>query len=84
MFTFTWVPDIPGDFKVIATFAGSESYWPSFAETSFTVMEAPEPTPAPTPEPANTAELYFVPATTGIIVAIAVVGVVLMLMLRKQ
>jgi hypothetical protein len=84
MFTFSWVPDIPGDFKVIATFAGSESYWPSFAETSFTVMEAPEPTPAPTSEPANTAELYFVPATAGIIVAIAVVGVVLMLMLRKR
>ena len=35
MFTFTWTPDIPGDFTVYATFAGSESYYPSHADASF-------------------------------------------------
>jgi outer membrane protein assembly factor BamB len=83
-FHYTWTPIIPGDYTVYATFEGSEGYWPSQAETAFTVMEAPEATPPPTPEPASTADLYFVPATAGIIVAIAVVGVVLMLMLRKR
>jgi hypothetical protein len=84
MFTFSWVPDISGDYTVVATFTGSESYWPSYAETSFSVMEAPEATPPPTPTPASAADLYFVPGVTGIIVAIAVVGVVLMLMLKKR
>jgi hypothetical protein len=83
-FHYTWVPDIPGDYTVIATFAGSESYWPSHAETAFTVMQEAEATPAPTPTPASMSEMYFVPSVAGIIVAVAVVGAVLVLMLRKR
>jgi outer membrane protein assembly factor BamB len=83
-FGFTWTPDIPGDYKVIATFAGSNSYYGSSAATHFYASDAPQPTPAPTPQPASAAELYFVPATIGIIIAIAVVGAVLILMLRKR
>src|SRR5512147_2805688 len=30
-FTFTWQPDIPSSYKLIASFTGSESYWPSSA-----------------------------------------------------
>jgi outer membrane protein assembly factor BamB len=83
-FKLLWEPPVPGEYTVIATFAGSEGYWPSHAETAVGVTEAPEATPAPTPEPASTADLYFVPATAGIIIAIAVVGIVLILMLRKR
>jgi outer membrane protein assembly factor BamB len=83
-FYYTWVPDIPGDFKVIATFAGSESYWPSHAETAFTVMQEAEVTPPPTPTPASIADIYLVPSVIGIIVAIAVATVVIVLMLRKR
>jgi outer membrane protein assembly factor BamB len=83
-FKLLWEPLVPGEYTVMATFAGSEGYWPSHAETAVGVTEAPEATPAPTPEPASPADLYFVPATAGIIVAIAVVGVVLILMLRKR
>jgi hypothetical protein len=83
-FSYMWEPDIPGKYTLIATFGGSESYGSSWAETAFGVVEAPQATPPPTPEPASAADLYFVPATAGIIVAIAVVGVVLMLMLRKR
>ena len=35
MFSLTWTPDITGDYTVIASFAGSESYYSSSAETSF-------------------------------------------------
>jgi hypothetical protein len=84
-FGYAWeTPDIPGKYTIIATFAGSESYWPSYAETNAFVSETPAAPPAPTPEPATAADLYFVPATAGIIVAIAAVGVVLMLTLRKR
>ena len=85
MFTYSWTPDIEGQYIVYASFAGSESYWPSNAETSFVVDEAAA-TPAPTAAPqASTADMYFVPAVAGIIVAIIIVGAVLaLLMLRKR
>jgi outer membrane protein assembly factor BamB len=83
-FYYTWTPTIPGDFKVIATFAGSNGYWPSHAETAFTVMQAPAATPAPTPQPASIADMYFLPMSIVTIILIVIVGVVLFLMLRKR
>jgi hypothetical protein len=84
MFTYTWTPDIEGSYTVIATFAGSNSYWPSSSETSFAV-DPTAPTQAPTAAPAqSTADMYFVPAVAGIIVAIIIVGVVILLALRKR
>jgi len=84
LYSFAWEPDIPGKYTVIATFAGSESYWSSMAETAFNVEEAPAATPAPTPGPQSAADLYFVPAVIGLLVAIIIVGVVMVLMLRKR
>ena len=39
-FTFSWLPDIDGQYIVYASFDGSESYWPSHAVTSFAVYAA--------------------------------------------
>jgi hypothetical protein len=85
-FGLAWeAPTIPGKYTIIATFGGSGSYYASFAETYAYVTEAPSETPAPTPTPASMADLYFVPATIGVIVAIAVVGILLaLLLLRKR
>ncbi|MBT0159463.1 PQQ-binding-like beta-propeller repeat protein [Candidatus Bathyarchaeota archaeon A05DMB-2] len=85
-FGFAWeTPNIPGKYTIIATFGGSKAYYASFAETYAYVTEAPSETPAPTPTPASVADLYFVPATVGTIVAIAVVGALLaLLLLRKR
>jgi hypothetical protein len=83
-FSYDWIPDIPGKFTVVASFAGSESYYPSQAETAFTVDAAAEATPGPTPTPVSMSEMYFLPSVAGIIVAVAVVGAVLVLMLRKR
>ncbi|MBT0160362.1 PQQ-binding-like beta-propeller repeat protein [Candidatus Bathyarchaeota archaeon A05DMB-2] len=83
-FSLQWTPDIPGNYTVIATFAGSNSYWPSSAETFFAVDPAPQATPTPTPPPQSAADLYFVPAVIGIIIAIVVVGAVIILMQRKR
>jgi outer membrane protein assembly factor BamB len=80
-----WVPDVPGEYTIIATFEGSESYWPSYAETAVGVEEV-QSTPAPTAQPeASIADTYFVPAIAAIIVLLALVLVILaMLMLRKR
>ena len=84
-YSLTWTPDIPGDYSVIATFAGTNAYWPSSMMTSFNVMSAhPTESPAPTAAP-SMADLYILPGIVGIIVAIVIVGVVLaLLMLRKH
>jgi hypothetical protein len=84
-FSYVWQPDIPGKYTVVASFKGTESYGSSFAETAFTVAEAPpaeEPSPTINTVVANpNLEMYIAIATVLIIVAIAVIG---MLLLRKK
>ena len=80
-FSFQWAPDIPGKYTVIATFAGSESYWSSHAKTAFAVDEAPVPSPTPQPLTLPPFEMYILYAAVGIIIAIAIVGI---LVLRKK
>ncbi len=84
----TWTPDIPGNFTVIATFAGSNAYYGSSAQTYF--YASPTATTAPTATPqsnlATTPELmtYVLIAAIAIIIAIAVVGVALAMMIKKR
>jgi hypothetical protein len=85
-FSYNWVPDIPGKYTLIASFAGSESYWPTSAQTAFAV-DLPATTPATTNAPitnlATTADLatYLAIGVIAIIIAIALVG---LLLLRKK
>lgn len=83
-FGFAFEPDIPGKYQISATFEGSESYGSSYGTTYMNVVEAPAATAAPTPEPASLADQYFMPLSIGMIAAIAIVGVVLALLLRKR
>ncbi|HLN90105.1 MAG TPA: PQQ-binding-like beta-propeller repeat protein [Candidatus Binatia bacterium] len=81
-FSYDWTPDIPGKFTVTATFAGSESYYPSHASTAFNVDQAPQASPTQTQVIAlPPTELYFAASTIAIIVAIAIVG---LLLFRKK
>ncbi len=73
-----------GTYKVIATFAGSNSYYPSSAESAF-ALTAPAATAAPTSAPTSVADTYFVPAIAGLFVLTIVGFIVLaLLMLRKR
>jgi hypothetical protein len=83
-FSVNFEPEVPGKYAIIATFEGSKAYYGSFAETSVFVEEAPPPPTEPTPPPTSIADLYLVPGIIGIIVAIAIVGVVIVLMLKKR
>jgi hypothetical protein len=83
-YSFNWTPDIEGKYTVIATFQGSESYWPSHAETSFVVNAA---VPTPTSQPAVAlppTEMYFAISTAVLVVAIAVVGALILMAVRKR
>jgi outer membrane protein assembly factor BamB len=84
LYTYTWTPDITGSYKLFAQFAGSNSYYPSSTETSFAVSAAPA-TPTPTPTVATSAtDSYVIGTGIAIIAAIAIVGAILALMLRKR
>jgi len=81
VFSLTWNPDISGSYTVIASFAGSQSYYPSHAETSFAVSAA-APTASPIPVAAQPpTEMYFAASTVAIIIAIALATI---LILRKK
>ncbi len=81
----TWTPDIPGKYTVIASFAGTQSYYGSTAQTHFHASAIPA-TPAPTATPAaSMADTYFVPAIAGLFVLIIIVlALIVMMMLRKR
>jgi len=84
-FGFTWTPDIAGNYQVIATFKGSNSYYPSSAATFFFAGETPTQAPVVTPQTnaATTTDLmtYNIGVGIAIIIAIAIVG---LLMLRRK
>jgi len=86
LYSFSWqTPPVPGKYTITATFAGTNGYWSSNAQTAMTVQSAPSATAAPTATPTSVADLYFVPAIAGLFVLIIVIGIVLaLLMLRKR
>jgi outer membrane protein assembly factor BamB len=82
MFSYQWTPEVPGKYTVIATFAGTNSYWPSYAETAIGVDEAPAEPAAPEPAaPLPPYETYTIGTGIAIIIAVAIVGLML---LRKR
>jgi hypothetical protein len=84
-YTYNFKPDIPGTYQIMATFAGSESYFTSSAQTHMTFLSPAAATASPTPEPASMADTYFLPMSILTIVAIVVIGALLaVLMLRKR
>jgi hypothetical protein len=83
-FTFNWKPDIEGQYTVYASFAGSESYWPSHAVSSFAVDPAPPAPAEPEPEPPSMTDTYVLGSTIAIIIAIAVGFAVAIVLLRKR
>ncbi len=83
-FGFSWVPEVPGLYQIIATFKGSESYGSSTSSTYLTAVEAPHATAQPTSIPLSMSEQYFIPAIAGLFVFVAIIGAFIILLLRKR
>ncbi len=77
-------PLVPGEYTVYAWFGGSDAFYPSFSETALGVLQAPPPTAPPDPTPAPMTDMYVLGLGGAAIVAIVAIGLVLILMLRKQ
>jgi len=86
-YEYIWTPPTTGTYKILAGFAGSNSYYASSAETGLGVAQAP---PAPSTNNTSTpvaAAPDYTPMFAGIIVAVAVaivIGIVNLYMLRKR
>ena len=87
LYHFTWTPpSVPGTYLVTATFAGTNGYWGSDAQTAM-VVQSPAPTAAPTASPptglATMSALTYgiIAVIIVIIIAIVIVG---LLLLRKK
>jgi hypothetical protein len=80
-FGLWWEPEIPGKYVITATFAGSESYGSSYAQTYLGVVEAPPASPTPPPVSLPPTETYVIGTGIAIIIAIGIVG---FLILRRQ
>jgi hypothetical protein len=84
-YSYMFTPEVPGKYTIIATFAGSASYYSSYAETAIGISEAPAVPAAPEPAPAQPPlDMYILYATVAIIIAVAIVGLMLVRMLRKR
>jgi hypothetical protein len=83
-FALPFKPEVPGMYTIIASFKGSAAYGSSFAQTYINVEEAPQATPTPTFPPEPPTGMYILGSTIGIIIAIAVVGLIVVLILRRR
>jgi outer membrane protein assembly factor BamB len=85
-YSYTWTPTITGHYTLTVTFAGTQSYYGSSAETAFYASATPA-TPAPTATPISGLAtmsgltIGIAAAVIAIIIAIAIVG---LLLLRKK
>ena len=83
-YSYTWTPDISGDYTVIANFAGTNSYYPSEAATAFSAGQSAETSsPQPTQQ-TSTADIYILPGIIAIIVVIIIGFAATILILRKR
>jgi hypothetical protein len=80
LYSYSWTPDIPGEYTIIATFAGTKSYWGSYAETATFVSETPTATtPATETTIQESPMLTYLLAAAIVIIILAVVAIVLLL-----
>jgi len=84
-YSLAWEPDIPGKYTIVATYSGSNSYGSSTAQTAIQVDDAQKSTSANIADTTQTlTETYVLGFGVAILVAIAVVGGVIIITLKKR
>ncbi len=83
-FEMAWTPPAEGTYKVIASFAGDDSYGSSAASTAVSVGPAPTEITIPEQIVPPDYTMTILAAAIAVIIAVAVVGVALFFALRKR
>jgi outer membrane protein assembly factor BamB len=84
VYGFSWKPDIAGTYTVFALFAGSESYFPSSADTVFTVEEAAPTAEAPVVAQPVDNTMTIIGIGVAIMVVVAIFGAAILMTVRKH
>jgi hypothetical protein len=79
-----WVPSAEGTYRIIASFAGDDSYGSSGAATAVTVGPATQPINIPEQIPPTDYAMTIVYGVVAIIIAVAIAAIAIILMLRKR
>jgi len=85
LYTLTWTPpSIPGNYLITATFAGTNGYYDSTAQTGMTVQNAAtaSPTASPVTGLASTATVEL--GIAAVIIVIIIIGAILALLLMRK
>lgn len=84
-FSITWTPPIKGDYKILASFAGDDSYGSSVASTTLTVgAAAPTATSTPASQFAPDYTMAIMAGVIAVIIVVVIVGIVLLIAVRKR
>jgi outer membrane protein assembly factor BamB len=84
-YSLTWTPNITGNYTVFASFAGTNGYWPSSAETHV-YAGAPAATTAPTATPLSglSTQSALEYGVAAIIIVIIIIGAVLAILVTRK
>jgi hypothetical protein len=84
-FEMLWTPPNEGTYQIIASFAGDDSYSSSSASTAISVGSSPEATTTTGPiEAPPDYGMTIVATGLAVIAAVAIVGAVLLMAIRKK
>ena len=82
VFGYSWIPEVPGLYKIVVIYPGSQSYGSSSATTYLTAVEKESPQATTLPiENQSLTDMYFVPLAVGMILAIIVAAITIVLLL---
>ncbi len=83
-FEMPWTPTAQGTYKIIASFAGDDSYGSSSASTAVSIGPAPAEIKIPEQVTPPDYTMTIIGAAAAIMVLVAIVGIGLFLTLRKS
>jgi len=83
LFKKMWKPETEGEYTIIARFAGSKSYWPSYTESAISVGPTVTPSGPITPETPET-PLITTEVAIVLVAAIAAIVIIAFLVLRRR
>jgi outer membrane protein assembly factor BamB len=89
-YKMSWVPPVPGEYLILASFAGSEAYYGSYVETAIVVDESSAPSTPIEPEQPTEPEEPTAPlistelAITLAVAIIAIIGVAAYWFLKRR
>ena len=83
-YSFTWTPNIPGNFTVYATFAGTDAYYGSSASTGFYASSPSVTAPTATPVTGLASNTTVEYGIVAIAIIIIIIGVVLAILVTRK